>query len=53
VREAFFSYRWDGTPLEKEFANLGVSRFVPITYKKDWALVRKVDAAMNVSYACK
>ena len=53
VREAFFSYPWAGTALEKEFANLGVSKFVPITYEKDWAVVRKVDAAMNVSYTCR
>jgi hypothetical protein len=30
-----------------------VSRFMPITYRDDWALVRRVDAAMNVRYACK
>jgi phosphonate transport system substrate-binding protein len=53
VREAFFSYPWAGSALEKEFANLGVSKFVPITYKKDWEVVRKVDAAMNVSYTCR
>jgi phosphonate transport system substrate-binding protein len=53
VREAFFSYPWAGTGLEKEFSSLGVSKFVPITYQKDWAVVRKVDAAMNVSYDCK
>jgi phosphonate transport system substrate-binding protein len=53
VREAFFSYPWAGTGLEKEFSSLGVSKFVPITYQKDWAVVRKVDAAMNVSNDCK
>jgi len=53
VRAAFFSFPWAGTALEKEFSNLGVSKFVPITYRKDWAVVRKVDAAMNVSYACR
>ncbi|HJY78222.1 MAG TPA: phosphate/phosphite/phosphonate ABC transporter substrate-binding protein [Burkholderiales bacterium] len=53
VREAFFSFPWAGSQLEKEFSNLGVSKFVPITYAKDWAVVRDVDAAMNVSYNCK
>jgi phosphonate transport system substrate-binding protein len=52
IREAFFSFPWTGSGLEKEFSNLGVSKFVPITYKKDWAVVRKIDAAMNVSYTC-
>jgi phosphonate transport system substrate-binding protein len=53
LREAFFSFRWAGSELEKEFSNLGVSRFMPITYAKDWAVVRDVDAAMNVSYKCR
>ena len=53
VREAFFSFPWAGTGLEKEFSHLAVSKFVPVTYKKDWAVVRKVDAAMNVSYTCR
>jgi phosphonate transport system substrate-binding protein len=52
IREAFFNYPWTGSGLEKEFSSLGVSKFVPITYKKDWAVIRKIDAAMNVSYAC-
>jgi phosphonate transport system substrate-binding protein len=53
VREAFFSFAWAGTELEREFSNLGVSKFVPITYKKDWEIVRRIDAAMNVSYTCR
>ena len=53
IREAFFSYPWAGSALEKEFSGLGVSKFVPITYKEQWAVVRKIDAAMSVSYTCK
>src|SRR5215510_14749651 len=53
AREAFFSFPWRGTALEQEFSTLGVSKFVPITYKQAWALVRDVDAAMNVQYTCK
>jgi phosphonate transport system substrate-binding protein len=53
IREAFYTFPWPGSGLEKEFAPLGVSRFVPITYLKDWAIVRKVDEAMNVSYTCR
>ncbi|MCL4798496.1 MAG: phosphate/phosphite/phosphonate ABC transporter substrate-binding protein [Burkholderiales bacterium] len=53
VKEAFFSFPWKGSELEKEFVKQGVSRFVPITYRKNWETVRKVDAAMNVSYGCK
>jgi phosphonate transport system substrate-binding protein len=53
VREAFFSYPWRGTKLEQEFSSLGVSKFLPITYKQAWAIVRNIDAAMNVRYTCK
>ena len=53
IREAFFSFPWAGSALAKEFATLGVSRFMPITYRDDWAAVRKIDAAVNVRYACK
>jgi phosphonate transport system substrate-binding protein len=53
IRDAFFSFAWAGSELIKEFATLGVSRFMPMNYKEDWAAVRKVDAALNVRYACK
>jgi phosphonate transport system substrate-binding protein len=53
VRDAFFSFPWAGSELIKEFSALGVSRFMPMNYKDDWAAVRKVDAALNVRYACR
>ena len=27
--------------------------FVPITYQKDWSVIRKIDAATGVKYTCK
>jgi len=53
VEQAFFSFPWSGSELEQEFGKQGVSKFVPITYQKDWEIVRKIDTEMNVSYACK
>lgn len=53
VREAFFSFPWAGSELEREFGKQGVSKFVPITYQKNWEIVRKIDTAMNVAYTCK
>jgi phosphonate transport system substrate-binding protein len=53
VRKAFFSFPWAGSELEKEFARLGASKFLPIDYKKDWAVVREIDAAMGVRYSCR
>jgi len=51
VREAFFSFPWEGSKLKVEFNK--EDRFVPITYKQHWDVIRKIDAASNVSYACK
>jgi phosphonate transport system substrate-binding protein len=51
IKEAFFSYNWEGTALQKEFK--GLDRFVPITYQKDWSVIRKIDEASGVKYTCK
>lgn len=55
VREAFFTFKWEGTALLKEFEKSSPpqEKFMPITYKQHWQVVRDIDAAMNVSYACK
>jgi len=55
VKKAFFSYKWEGTELAKEFnkSEPPQEKFMPITYKQHWEVVRNIDAAMNVSYDCK
>ncbi|MFN4154204.1 MAG: phosphate/phosphite/phosphonate ABC transporter substrate-binding protein [Paracoccaceae bacterium] len=52
VREAFFSFDWKGTAMEKEFGPAGQNKFVPITFKDNWSVVREIDAAMGVQYTC-
>jgi phosphonate transport system substrate-binding protein len=51
IKEAFFTFPWEGSALKAEFKT--EDRFVPISYQKDWSVVRKIDAASGVSYACK
>lgn len=51
IKKAFLSYDWTNTPLKAEFKS--EDRFIPITYKKEWEVVRKIDAAMGVTYDCK
>jgi phosphonate transport system substrate-binding protein len=51
VKEAFFSFPWEGSALKAEFQK--EDKFVPIDYKKDWAVLRKIDAATGVKYTCK
>jgi phosphonate transport system substrate-binding protein len=52
IREAFFSFPWKGSALAEEFGKSGEAKFIPITFKKHWEVIRKIDAAMNVSYDC-
>ncbi|MCW5692104.1 MAG: phosphate/phosphite/phosphonate ABC transporter substrate-binding protein [Pseudolabrys sp.] len=51
IKQAFFTFPWEGSALKAEFKQQ--DRFVPITYKKDWNVIRKIDAANGVKYSCK
>ncbi len=53
IKDAFFSFEWAGTSLEKEFSKSKESKFLPMTYKEFWNVIRKIDTANGVSYACK
>ncbi|WP_291822799.1 phosphate/phosphite/phosphonate ABC transporter substrate-binding protein [Bosea sp. (in: a-proteobacteria)] len=55
VKDAFFSFNWEGSDLLKEFekSEPPQEKFMPITFKTHWEVVRQIDKAMNVSYACK
>jgi phosphonate transport system substrate-binding protein len=52
IREAFFTFDWEGTTLEAEFSKSGEAQFIPITFQEDWAVIRQIDEATGVSYAC-
>ena len=51
IKEGFFTFNWEGSALQAEFK--GNDKFSPITYKKDWNVIRKIDAASGVKYTCK
>jgi phosphonate transport system substrate-binding protein len=53
VVEVFSTFKWPGTALEKEFAPANVSAFVPINYKDDWSLIRRIDDAMGTIHVMK
>jgi phosphonate transport system substrate-binding protein len=55
VKEAFFTFPWDGSELQKEFASTTppMQKFLPITYKDHWQSVRESDEAVGVKYDCK
>ena len=57
IVSAFATFRWeneDGSPssLKSEFSKSKYARFIPISYKKDWAIIRSIDRANNISYNC-
>jgi len=52
IQDAFFSFEWEGTSLEEEFSKNGEAQFIPITYSEYWEVIRKIDEANEVSYAC-
>ena len=52
IKQAFFSFPWKGSALAEEFGKSGEAKFIPITFKKHWEVIRKIDAATNVSYNC-
>ena len=48
IEEAFFSFDFEGTALGEEFD--GVTKFVPITYKDQWKVIRQIQKANGVEY---
>jgi len=52
IKEAFATFEWAGSSLEEEFSKSGEAQFVPITFKEEWAVIRKIDDANGVEYTC-
>jgi phosphonate transport system substrate-binding protein len=52
IQDAFFSFPWEGSALQEEFSKSGEAQFIPITFKEHWEVIRKIDAANDVSYSC-
>jgi phosphonate transport system substrate-binding protein len=52
IKSAFFSFDWEGSALKEEFSKSGEAKFIPITFKEHWDVIRKIDDANGVSYDC-
>jgi len=52
IREAFFSFEWEGSSLQAEFEKSNEGQFIEMTYQEFWDVIRKIDSANDVSYAC-
>jgi phosphonate transport system substrate-binding protein len=55
IRNAFFNFNWEGTGLAREFnrSQPPQEKFMPITYRQHWEVIRQIDAAMDVRYTCR
>ena len=54
IQDAFFSFNWEGTKLlaEYEKSQPPQEKFIPITFKEHWSVIRQIDEANGVSYDC-
>lgn len=52
IRGAFFDFDWEGTALKEEFADAGMTRFLPISYQEHWEVIRRIDRASGTVYNC-
>lgn len=52
IKAAFFDYDWEGSALAEEFADAGMSQFIPVTYQEHWSLIRDIDRINNITYYC-
>ena len=53
IQEAFFTFKWEGSSLEKEFSKSNEAQFLKMTYKEFWDVIRKIDTSNGVKYTCK
>jgi len=52
IKEAFFTFEWDGSRLQEEFERSNEGQFIEMNYKDFWEVIRKIDTANGVSYSC-
>jgi len=50
IRAALLDFQWKGTGLENLFGPSGQTKFIPVNYKNDWALVRRIDDAIGSAH---
>lgn len=50
LRQALTAFSFSGTPLAEEYAATGGDRLVPINYKDDFSLIRRIDDAVGYKH---
>ena len=52
IKEAFFTFPWEGSSLKKKFEKSNEGQFLEMNYKDFWDVIRKIDTANGVTYTC-
>ena len=47
IHQAFLEFNWEGSLLEREFSSVKPQKFVPVSYKNDWANIRRIDRTIR------
>ncbi|MBX3144730.1 MAG: phosphate/phosphite/phosphonate ABC transporter substrate-binding protein [Trueperaceae bacterium] len=50
IKEAFFTFDWEGTDLQREFGAEGQEQFLEISFAEAWSVVRQIDAELGINY---
>lgn len=50
IREALLAFRFEGTPLAEVYSASGADAFAPVSYKDDFALIRRIDDAVGFEH---
>jgi phosphonate transport system substrate-binding protein len=53
IKEALLTFDLKGTPLEQELGWTGRTKFLPVNYKDDWSLIRRIDDDSGHSHELK
>ncbi|MEN1680827.1 MAG: phosphate/phosphite/phosphonate ABC transporter substrate-binding protein [Planctomycetota bacterium] len=47
IAETLLAFQWAGTGIEGNYGGAEAAKFVPVSYKDDWASVRRIDEAIE------
>lgn len=50
IKEAFFTFDWEGSDLQREFGPEGQEQFLEISFSDAWSVVRQIDAELGIDY---
>ena len=53
ISETLLGFDWAGTSVEKEYEGKGVTKYVPVTFKDDWANIRRIDEVVRSAKSAK